>query len=167
LFKPAGHKELIVESLQSLYKNFPLELAAWVILDNHYHALIKTRAGEALPRFFARLHGSTSFELNKRDNEQGRQVWQTYWDTGIRNDEDYWTRFNYIHHNPVKHGCVKQMYKWPYSSYAYYQEDKGGAWLMDAFSKYPIIDFQIRVTSSRNVNFRQGQAYAEPSIGKG
>ena len=70
-----------------------------------------------------------------------------YWPTSaavndcIRTEADYWTRFNYIHHNPVKHGYVEQMEDWPFSSYRYYFENQGEEWLMDAFRQYPIIDF--------------------------
>jgi putative transposase len=141
LFSPSGHKDLLIENIQSLSKEFQLELAAWVILDNHYHILIKSRDGIDLPKFFAKFHGRTSFELNRRDKKRGRQVWQNYWDTGIRSETDYWTRFNYIHYNPVKHGYVKDSIAWPYSSYQYYLESKSDEWLVDVFRQYPIIDF--------------------------
>ena len=136
-----GHKDLVRDQLKAMVVEFKLQLAAWVILDNHYHVLTKSHVGAALPRFFGRLHGRTSFELNGRDRMRGRQVWHNYWDTGIRTEADYWTCFNYIHHNPVKHGYVSQTEDWPFSSYHYYLEHKGEEWLMDVFRRYPIVDF--------------------------
>jgi putative transposase len=59
----------------------------------------------------------------------------------MRSEKDYWVRFNYIHHNPVKHGYVSQMADWAFSSYCYYHERKGEEWLADTFSQYPIVDF--------------------------
>ncbi len=141
LLQAAGYKDLVRDQLKTLVVEFGLQLAAWVILDNHYHLLTKSRVGTALPRFFGRLHGRTSFDLNGRDGTRGRQVWHNYWDTCIRGEADYWTRFNYIHHNPVKHGYVAQSEDWSFSSYHYYLKLKGKDWLMDAFRQYPVVDF--------------------------
>jgi len=141
LLRPEGYKDLVRDQLKTLATEFGLRLAAWVILDNHYHILVKSRVGETLPRFFGRLHGRTSFEINGKDGKRGRQVWHNYWDTCICTEADYWTRFNYIHHNPVKHGYVTRVKHWPFSSYSYYLDHKGQAWLDDVFSQHPIVDF--------------------------
>lgn len=141
LLKPQGHKDLVRDQLKALLHEFGLKLDAWVILDNHYHLLLKSRLGKKLPSFFGRLHGRTSFDLNGRDGTRGRQVWHNYWDTCIREETDYWTRFNYIHHNPIKHGYVLGSEDWPFSSYHYYLEHKGRDWLRDAFLQYPVVDF--------------------------
>jgi len=71
-------------------------------------------------------------------------VWHSYWDTCIRGENDYWRRFNYIHHNPVKHGYVSQIEDWSFSSYGYYLKHKGRDWLMDAFLQYPVVDLTDR-----------------------
>lgn len=141
LLTPPGDKEIVRDQLKELVKEFKIQLSAWVILDNHYHVLVKSQDAKKLSRFFARWHGRTSFELNGLENKRGRQIWQNFWDTAIRTERDYWTRFNYIHHNPVKHGYVKQTPDWEFSSYRYYLSHKGQDWLADTSSQYPIIDF--------------------------
>jgi putative transposase len=141
LLRPAGHKDLVRDVLKTLVVEFKLTLAAWVILDNHSHILVKSHVGTDLSQFVKRWHGRTSFELNGRDNARGRQVWHNYWDSCIRTEADYWVRFNYIHYNPVKHGYVEQTEGWAYSSYRYYLERKGALWLADVVERYPVIDF--------------------------
>jgi len=141
VLKPEGHKELVRDQLKALVVEFKLNLAAWVILDNHSHILVKSRVGVEVSRFVGRWHGRTSYDLNASDNIRGRQVWHNYWDTCIRIEQDYWTRFNYIHYNPIKHGYVKQIEDWTYSSYGYYLAHRGKEWLMDLFEQYPVIDF--------------------------
>jgi putative transposase len=141
LFERDGHKDLVRDQLKTLIVEFRLQLSAWVILDNHYHLMVKSRVGADLPRFFGRLHGRTSFELNGRDDKRGRQLWHNYWDACIRTEADYWKRFNYIHYNPVKHGYVSRTEDWPFSSYRYYLEHKGDEWLSDVFRCYPVVDF--------------------------
>ena len=107
LLQPKGYKDLVHEQLKTLIAAFGLELAAWVILDNHYHLLVKTNIVEGLPHFLGRLHGRTSFELNSREGTHGRQVWHNYWDTCIRGETDYWKRFNYIRSSTVTYRRVK------------------------------------------------------------
>ncbi len=141
LLAPNGHKEFFCDLLKGLTIEFHLDLAGWVILDNHYHILVKCEDGNSLSRFFGRFHGRSAFELNRLDGAPGRQVWHNYWDTCIRTEADYWTRLNYIHHNPVKHGYVDEMDLWAFSSFRYYLEKKGREWLMDAFYRYPVVDF--------------------------
>jgi len=135
-----NHLQLWVEILRELIKEFSLTLNAWVVLHNHY-LLIKSRIGRDIGRFIGRLNGRTSREFNLRDNAEGRQVWYNYWDTCIRTEADYWTRFNYIHNNPVKHGYVKHLVDWEFSSYRYYLRTKGEEWLADCWQRYPVIDY--------------------------
>ena len=42
----------------------------------------------------------------------------------IRNEKDFKRYVDYVHVNPVKHGLVKQVSQWPYSSFHRYV-DKG------------------------------------------
>jgi len=34
----------------------------------------------------------------------------------MRGERHFWATMNYIHHNAVRHGYVKQWQEWPYSS---------------------------------------------------
>jgi putative transposase len=42
------------------------------------------------------------------------------WEHTIRNDDDFARHVDYIHYNPVKHGLVKRVCDWPYSSFHLY-----------------------------------------------
>lgn len=133
-------KAFLRDKLKELVKAFKINLRAWVILDNHYHLLLQTSHGQDLSRFFSQLHGGTAWALNGWDGVRGRQVWHNYWDTCIRDDKGYWTRFNYIHQNPVKHGYVQNSADWRFSSYRYYLRTRGQAWLDDCTMRYPVLD---------------------------
>ena len=141
IFQADEKKALWRDQLKTLTIELHLSLAAWVILDNHYHLLIEFDNASELPHILRRLHGSTANAVNKLDDTLGRRVWQNYWDTCIRNERGYWMRFNYIHHNPVKHGLTHCMSDYEFSSYAYYLRTRGGDWLADAFHRYPIKDY--------------------------
>ncbi len=141
LLQPAGYKGLVRDQLKALAVEFKFTLGAWVVLDNHYHILARSHEGATLSRFIGRLHGRTSFDINGHDGARGRRMWHNYFDTCIRTETDYWTRFNYIHNNPVKHRYVKRHEDWPFSSYRYYLEREGVTWMLDVLERYPVIDF--------------------------
>ena len=134
-------KQYLRDALQNTVQPFEITLRAWVILDNHYHLLLKTKRGLRLPHFFSQLHGRSARQINLQDATRGQQVWHNYWDTCIRTEADLWTRFNYIHMNPVKHGYVEKLEDWPFSSYHYFLRTRGEQWLADCFARYPVSDF--------------------------
>ena len=45
-------------------------------------------------------------------------MWQRrYWEHLIRDEVDLRRHLDYIHYNPVKHGHVRRVADWPYSSF--------------------------------------------------
>jgi putative transposase len=119
------------------------DLIAWVVLPNHYHVLIRVQSLDHISATLKHLHGTTSRQWNIEDNVTGkRRVWYKFADRYIRNDIHLHVAFNYIHHNPVKHGYVSDPYDWPWSSLQMYSEDKGKDWLQKQWQAYtPPADF--------------------------
>jgi REP element-mobilizing transposase RayT len=98
LLRSREAKMLVQETLKQLIMRFEVPLRAWVVMDNHYHLLLKPPSGKiTLSRFIGQLHGSTAFQINRLEQRPRRQVWHNYWDTCTRTDQDFWIRFNYIH----------------------------------------------------------------------
>lgn len=130
--------------LKGIYSKFNFKIIAWVILPNHYHLLFKSARGKDLQTICQLMHGGTSHEWNIEDQTPGRKVWTNYRDYCPRDRRDFYTHFNYIHHNPVKHRVARTMGEWDYSSYNWYIQRKGKEWMADCFIQYPIIDFSIK-----------------------
>ncbi len=95
------------------------EVIAWVVLDNHYHAILRSLAESAdnLPKFVASYHKFTARRWNAQDKLIGRMVWWNYWDTCIRSQQDFLNRLRYVFWNPVKHGMVDEPSEYPFSNY--------------------------------------------------
>ena len=119
---------------------FCFEAIGWVLNTNHYHILVNVSDGSMLGMFVQNLHSNSARLLNKIDQSEGRQVWYQYWDRCIRSERDLYTRLNYIHQNPVKHGLVSRIDNYEWSSYKTYLTNKGEEWLQDCFEKFPITD---------------------------
>lgn len=140
-FNTDRKKRLILAALKNAIKNYKCKLYAWVILDNHFHLLVKMEIGRLLPKFIASIEGKSAIELNKLEGLKGKKRWYQYWDRGIRDEADLWKHFNYIHHNCVKHGYSKKMEDYLFSSYKIYLGKHGIKWLDSCFELYPIVDF--------------------------
>jgi len=97
-------------------------LDAWVVLNNHYHILLHAPEASAqrLPNMIRDMHKFLANDWNTCDKTPGRMVWHNYWDTCLRDDRSYYTRLNYIHWNPIKHGLVANPEDYPLSSYRAY-----------------------------------------------
>ena len=153
-------KRYFLEKLHQSKSKYKFELQGWVVLDNHYHLLVKFGVAQFIARFIKELHGSTSHfirRINSASPEKtgiaqftARQllelkpppVWYQYLETIIRSEADFYRHLNYIHQNPVKHGYTQEMGKYQFSSYQYYLKEKGKEWLTDCFREYPILDFE-------------------------
>jgi REP element-mobilizing transposase RayT len=156
---------LIRDVLKESVVQYSIKLYAWVILTDHYHLLLKTSQAAPVHRFVRRLHGASAIRLNKLDGTPGRKVWYQFWDRFPRNEADFWSYFNYIHTNPIKHGYVpissscwaiagdhirilhgyatevhQHLAQYPFSSYHYYLREHGEEFLTDAWIRYPIPD---------------------------
>jgi putative transposase len=123
------HIDTLRAAFREVRQAHPFTIHAVVILPEHIHCLwelptgdsdystrwrqIKSAFSKALPKV-ERISASRA-----RKNERG--IWQRrFWEHSIRNDAEYATRFDYIHYNPVKHGWVKRVPDWPYSSFHRY-----------------------------------------------
>lgn len=133
--------------LQKIINEYKIDLYSWVLLESHYHLLLKINFSSNLERFMRKLHSEAAIALNKLDLTPGRRVWYQYWDRCIRNERDFWKHFNYIHHNPVKHSYVGDqtlVCNYEFCSYKQWLKRKSEEWLNSCFEKHPIVDFTIK-----------------------
>jgi putative transposase len=131
---------------ESLLK-FNVKIFAFVINNDHYHLLVMISEGMVLPKFIANLHANSARLINKGDRKESRKIWYQYWDRCVRSEKDFWIRFNYIHHNPIKHGYVEnqnELSNYNFCSYGLWQKKMGQKWLDSIFEFYPIKDFTLK-----------------------
>jgi putative transposase len=137
--------DLLRESVRQVRERHPFQIDACVVLPEHLHCvwtlppddsdfskrwrLIKSGFFRALPKTERRS------DVRKAAGERG--IWQRhYWEHLIRDDADYQRYVDYVHVNPLKHGYVKRVADWPYSTFHRYVA-KGiypMDWCGDAFS---------------------------------
>jgi len=141
-----ARKDELLNFITRLFLENHYNIFAYVILENHYHILFRISNAKLFPKIINKLHGSLSYKWNKDEESSGRKIFQNYWDYCIRNERDFWTHFNYIHQNPIKHGLVRNLgdlKEYKYCSYKQWLDKKGEKWLGECFAKYPVKDFII------------------------
>jgi putative transposase len=123
-------RQALREGIHRARQSLPFKIEAWVLLPNHLHAIwtlppednnyaarwaiIKREVSKCCGRQF-------SIPENLSDSKQKRQesgIWQRrFWEHQIRDDLDFQRHMNYLHWNPVKHGYVRKLADWPFSSF--------------------------------------------------
>jgi len=87
-------------------------MPALVVMPDHLHTLWTLPDGDA--------DFSTRWRLIKHYVQvtNAEPVWQTrFWEHAIRDEDDFARHFDYIHSNPVRHGLVRTLSEWPYSTF--------------------------------------------------
>lgn len=126
-------RRLLVERVDALRASFrathavrPFELLAIVVLPDHLHCVWRLPIGDAdnanrwaqIKSGFSRRLPIEEWRSDRRVACRERGVWQRrYWEHLIRDEVDLRRHLDYIHYNPVKHGHVRRVADWPYSSF--------------------------------------------------
>ena len=89
-------------------------LQAWAVFPNHYHFIAESWKPETLRRLIRELHSRSAVDLNREQNEPGRNVWFQYWESRITFHRSFLARLNYVHQNPVRHEVARKAstYRW-------------------------------------------------------
>lgn len=128
------------ELLDGLHKA-QLRYVAWVCLPNHYHVLLETETLTGVSEAVRKIHSRVATQINGLQKQRGRQVWFRYSDRYIRTEAHHWASVNYVHYNPIKHGYVKRMQDWSWSSIHEYLEQYPRPILEDLWKTYPVKDY--------------------------
>jgi putative transposase len=99
-----------------------------VVLPDHVHTIMTLPPRDAdFPGRWRRIKGlftrtAVAAGATAARNRKGEySLWQRrFWEHTIRDEEDFARHVDYIHFNPVKHGLVRRVRDWPYSSFHRY-----------------------------------------------
>jgi REP element-mobilizing transposase RayT len=111
----AAIAEILIRSLL-MFNGERYILAAWVVMPNHGHILLKPLPGFSLTSIMKGLKGNTANQANKFLGRKGRFWHPDYFDRYIRDETHFRKTVRYIENNPVKAGLVETPDQWEYSS---------------------------------------------------
>jgi putative transposase len=107
----SGERDLVAAAIIS-FRARQYELAAYVVMDDHVHALVAPLPGYDLAGI---LHSWKSFTARQMQREHKRYgcVWQDeYFDRIVRDDKEFVQKLNYIVQNPWKRWPEMGKYDW-------------------------------------------------------
>lgn len=131
------------EAIIEVRRQWPFDVEAWVLLPDHLHCVWRLPADDgnysarwaAIKRFVTQRvpHPGLSGTRSRLARQEG-SLWQRrFWEHQIRDEDDLRRHVDYIYWNPVKHGLVRRVTDWPYSTFhrdirlGRYPADWGGA----------------------------------------
>lgn len=110
-------------------QNYNFKLDAMVLMPDHIHLMLTlVEDSDNFSIIVASLKSHFSRQINllsknltvffSRQKKRESGIWQRrFWEHRIRNDVDYKNHVEYIHYNPVKHGCVSAPKDWQFSTF--------------------------------------------------
>ncbi len=144
------HVDHLRQAFNDVCQQCPFEIIAAVVLPDHLHMIMKLPVDDndypgrwrAIKSRFTRALVKDGVDMIR--NSKGEyNLWQRrYWEHQIRDEIDLQRHIDYIHFNPVKHGYVKRVVDWPYSSFHRYvksgvlDENWGGNFMIDEYESY-------------------------------
>lgn len=128
--------ELLRDSFKRAKQTYNFEIFGSVILPDHMHLLLRPENIKEYPKIIRAIKYNFSEKFNdgtiaivpyEKDNCRSRAgllarrhkgVWQQrYYEHTIRDEDELYKHLDYIHYNPVKHGLVKNVKDWGFSSF--------------------------------------------------
>ncbi len=133
IFKSQSDREKFLSYLESATDRYEAVIHAYCLMDNHYHLLLETPAGN-LSRIMHHINGAYTTYFNIKRARAGHLFQGRY--KAILIDADEYARelSRYIHLNPVRVGIAEKPDQYKWSSFRYYTvKRKAPEWLKRNF----------------------------------
>jgi putative transposase len=123
------HIDVLRRAVKETRQRQPFHIDAWVVLPDHLHCVWTLPTGDtdnsgrwrSIKQIFSKAMPKTERRTKVRLVRGERGIWQRrFWERMIFDDNDFAAHVDYCHINPVKHGLVRNVADWPYSTFHRY-----------------------------------------------
>jgi putative transposase len=142
LFKSNESKGMLIHTYRDFMMKFDYEILGYVIMDNHYHFLIKVN-NDPLEDVMRFINITYSKYLNKTLNRSGHIYESRYKCKRVDSNEYLLWLIRYIHRNPIRAELVQNINDYFWSSHYYYKNAKTG---------FVNIDFILGIISNKKAS---------------
>jgi REP-associated tyrosine transposase len=150
-------RNMFLDTVGEMSQRFEVDICAYVLMDNHYHLLMRARRAN-LSRSMQWLGATYTKRFNLRNSRSGHLFQGRFKNMIVQNDAYLLQLSYYIHRNPVRAGMVKRLPSYKWSSYrAYAYDDQRTKWL---YTK--LIMSQFLNVADKHLAYREGgQKYSK------
>jgi len=158
IFFTDADREEFIKVLRESAELWNLSIAAYCLMSNHYHLLVKTPDGN-LARGMRHLNGVYTQRFNRSHKKEGQLFRGRYKAVLVDADSHLLEVLRYIHRNPLKAGIVKNLNDYRWSSHkAYVSQAKKWTWVQ----KENLLSMLTAVKSRQKRAYLDFVAMAEP-----
>ena len=119
IFLADHDRQTFLKTIARMSERFDVTIIAYVLMDNHYHLLIRTNRPN-LSKSMQWL-GTTYTTIFNLSNSQCGHLFQGRFKSIVVENEAYLLQLSYyIHRNPLRAGIVQRLIDYPWSSYPAY-----------------------------------------------
>jgi putative transposase len=129
IFLDDDDRRLFLAGLAEAGERFAVDVFAYVLMDNHYHLLLRTRRAN-LSKAMQWVGLSYTTRFNFKQSRSGHLFQGRFKSMLVQNDAYLLQLSYYIHRNPLRAGMVERLADYCWSSYrAYAYEKRAPEWL--------------------------------------
>jgi REP element-mobilizing transposase RayT len=110
---------VFLNTVGEMSERFEMDVYAYVLMDNHYHLLVRTRQAN-LKKAMHWFGTAYTQRYNRRHFRSGHLFQGRYKSIIVQNDAYLLQLSYYIHRNPLRAGTVKRLADYRWSSYRFY-----------------------------------------------
>jgi putative transposase len=125
VFKNEDCKEFFIKQIREYNLKFDFELLGFIIMDNHYHLIVRTNK-DPLDEIMFNINNVFVKYLNRELNRTGHAFESRYKCKRIDSDTNLLWLLRYVHRNPLRARIVNGLDDYAWSSHRYYREGAGG-----------------------------------------
>jgi len=116
VFQVTEVAEILIGKLLEYQSKSNYLLHEFVVMPDHLHLLITPAESASLEKAMQLIKGGSSYEIHRIRGKKA-QIWQSgFHESRVRDRNDYKTKLDYIHFNPVVAKLVARPQDWPYGS---------------------------------------------------
>ena len=113
---PAEELSLLARVVGWRRERHGFALTAWVLLPDHWHAIIYPRHPLTISEIMEAIEVSATRRINRGRGVAGPLFQSRFFDRALRTVREYGETVEYIHWNPVRRGYVDRPEAWKWSS---------------------------------------------------
>ncbi len=157
IFLDNDDRKLFLTTVGDMSERFEIDIFAYVLMDNHYHLLFRTKRAN-LCRSMQWFGATYTKRFNLRHNRSGHLFQGRFKNMLVQNEAYLMQLSYYIHRNPLRAAMVRRLADYRWSSYRAYAYGRGQP---DWLNTTPILSHFINV-EDKNLAYREAiQKYAK------